>query len=64
MTEYQFKIILNDLAVAQLDLDGLRTLFGYKNDSMVLTNKSAAIGMADCIIDVMNDIKKTVQVNF
>lgn len=61
MTEHQFKTILNDLAVAQLDLDGLRTLFGYKKDSMVLANKSAAIGMADCIIDIMTDLKKAVQ---
>jgi hypothetical protein len=28
---------------------------------MVIVNKSAAIGMADCIIDIMTDIKKAVQ---
>lgn len=48
-----------DLDYAQHNLSTLIALFGYKENSMIFANKNRAISMADCIIDIMTDLKRT-----
>ena len=51
----------NDLDFAKHNMNGLIALFGYKSNSMIWNNKTRALCMADCIIDIMTQLKETIK---
>ena len=53
--------INNDLDFARHNMNGLIALFGYKSNSMIYNNKTRALCMADCIIDIMTELKETIK---
>ena len=60
MKQNVFDDVNRDLDFAKHNLNGLTALFGYKNNSMIWCNKSRAISMADCIIEIMINLKSTI----
>lgn len=51
----------NDLDFARHNMNGLIALFGYKSNAMIWQNKTRALCMADCIIDIMTQLKETIK---
>lgn len=51
----------NNLDFARHNMNGLIALFGYKSNSMIWDNKTRALCMADCIIDIMTELKETIK---
>lgn len=56
-----FEVTNANLDFARHDLNGLIALFEYKNHSMIWQNKTRALCMADCIIDIMTELKETIK---
>ena len=61
MKQQRFEEVNRNLDFARHNLNGLIALFGYKSNSMIWNNKTRAICMAECIIDLMTDIKETIK---
>lgn len=51
----------NDLDFAKHNLNGLIALFGYGSNAMIWQNKTRAICMVDCIIELMKELKETLK---
>ena len=51
----------NNLDFAKHNMNGLVALFGYENNSMIWNNKTRALCMVDCIIDIMTELKETIK---
>lgn len=60
MYQKQIEEVNNNLDFARHNLNGLIALFGYKKNSMIHANKTRAICMADCVIDMMNELKEAI----
>lgn len=61
MKQQRFEEVNRDLDFARHNLNGLIALFGYKSNSMVWNNKIRALCMADCVIDLMTELKETIK---
>ena len=61
MKQNRIFAVNNDLDFAKHNMDGLIALFGYKSNSMIYNNKARALCMADCIIDIMTELKETIK---
>lgn len=61
MKQQRFEEVNRNLDFARHNLNGLIALFGYKSNSMIWNNKTRAICMAECIIDLMTEIKETIK---
>ena len=61
MKQNRIIAVNNDLDFAMHNLNGLIALFGYKSNSMIYNNKTRALCMADCIIDIMTELKETIK---
>lgn len=57
----RIKEVENNLDFARHNMNGLIALFGYESNSMIWNNKTRALCMADCIIDVMTELKETIK---
>ena len=57
MKQKRIAEVNNDLDFARHNMNGLIALFGYKSNSMIWNNKTRALCMADCIIDIMTQCK-------
>lgn len=42
-------------------MNGLIALFGYNDNSMIWYNKERALCMADCVIEVMTELKEAIK---
>ena len=60
MYQKKFEEVNRSLDFARHNMNGLVALFGYKSNSMVYGNKTRALCMADCIIDIMTELKETI----
>ena len=61
MKQARIEEVNRDLDFAKHNLNGLVALFGYKSNSMIWNNKTRALCMADCIIEIMTELKKTIE---
>jgi hypothetical protein len=61
MRQQRFEEVNRDLDFARHNLNGLIALFGYKSNSMVWNNKTRALCMADCVIELMTELKETIK---
>ncbi len=61
MKKEQIKEVSANLDFAKHNLNGLIALFGYEKNSMIYANKTRALCMADCIIDIMTDLKRIIE---
>jgi hypothetical protein len=61
MRQQRFEEVNRDLDFARHNLNGLIVLFGYKSNSMVWNNKTRALCMADCVIELMTELKETIK---
>lgn len=50
----------NILDFASHNINGLIALFGHKSNSMIWGNKTRALCMADCVIDMMTEVKQAI----
>lgn len=60
MTQDRIAEVNTNLDFAKHNLNGLIALFGYKQNGMIHDNKSRALSMTDCIIDIMTEIKRDI----
>ena len=60
MYQKKFEEVNRSLDFARHNMNGLVALVGYKSNSMVYGNKTRALCMADCIIDIMTELKETI----
>jgi hypothetical protein len=61
MKQQRFEEVNRSLDFARHNLNGLIALFGYKSNSMVWNNKTRALCMADCVIELMTELKETIK---
>ena len=61
MKQKRIAEVNNDLDFARHNMNGLIALFGYKSNSMIWNNKTRALCMADCIIDIMTQLKEAIK---
>lgn len=61
MRQNRIEEVNRDLDFARHNMNGLIALFGYKSNSMIWNNKTRALCMADCIIDIMTELKETIK---
>lgn len=61
MRQKRIAEVNNDLDFARHNMNGLIALFGYKSNAMIWNNKIRALCMADCIIDIMTQLKETIK---
>ena len=61
MRQNRIEEVNRDLDFARHNMNGLIALFGYKSNSMIWNNKTRALCMADCIIDIMTELKGTIK---
>lgn len=60
MYQKKFEEVNRSLDFARYNMNSLVALFGYKSNSMVYNNKTRVLSMADCIIDIMTELKETI----
>lgn len=60
MYQKKFEEVNRSLDFARHNMNGLVALFGYKSNSMLFGNRTRALSMADCIIDIMTELKETI----
>ena len=58
MTQDRIAEVNMNLDFAKHNLDSLIALFGYKKNGMIYDNKARALSMANCIIDIMVEVKR------
>ena len=61
MYQRKFEEVNNMLDFARHNMNTLIALFGYKDNAMMYANKVRAICSAECIIDIMSDLIKTIK---
>ena len=61
MKQDRIEEVNRNLDFAKHNMNGLIALFGYKSNSMIWFNKTRALCMADCIIDIMTELKETIK---
>ena len=61
MKQNRIEEVNRNLDFARHNMNGLIALFGYKSNSMIWENKTRALCMADCIIDIMTELKETIK---
>jgi hypothetical protein len=61
MRQNRIEEVNRDLDFARHNMNGLIALFGYKSNSMIWNNKTRVLCMADCIIDIMTELKETIK---
>ena len=61
MKQNRIEEVNRNLDFARHNMNGLIALFGYKSNSMIWNNKARALCMADCIIDMMTELKETIK---
>ena len=61
MKQNRIEEVNRNLDFARHNMNGLIALFGYKSNSMIWNNKVRALCMADCIIDMMTELKETIK---
>lgn len=61
MKQDRIKEINTNLDFAKHNLDTLIALFGYKNSYMIAANKTRALACADCIIEIMTELKGAIK---
>lgn len=60
MYQMKFEEVSKHLDFAKHNMNGLVALFGYKSNSMLFANKTRALSMVDCIIDIMTELKEEI----
>lgn len=60
MKQQRFEEANRSLDLARHNLNGLIVLFGYKSNSMIWNNKTRALCMADCVIELMMELKEII----
>lgn len=60
MKQQRFEEANRSLDFARHNLNGLIALFGYKSNSMIWNNKTRALCMADCVIELMMELKEII----
>ena len=61
MKQDRIEEVNRNLDFARHNMNGLIALFGYKSNGMIWNNKARALCMADCIIDIMTELKETIK---
>lgn len=61
MKQDKIEEVNRNLDFVKHNMNGLIALFGYKSNSMIWNNKTRALCMADCIIDIITEIKETIK---
>lgn len=61
MKQDKINEVNTNLDFAKHNMNGLIALFGYKSSSMIRNNKTRALCMIDCVIDIMNELKETIK---
>ena len=61
MKQNRIEEVNRNLNFARHNMNCLITLFEYKNNSMIWNNKVRALCMADCIIDMMTELKEAIK---
>lgn len=61
MKQNRIEEVNQNLDFARHNMNGLIALFRYKSNSMIWNNKTRALCMADCIIDIMTELKETIK---
>ena len=61
MYQRKFEEVNNTLDFARHNMNTLIALFGYKDNAMMCANKTRAICLAECIIDIMSDLIEAIK---
>ena len=61
MKQERIEEVNRSLDFARHNMNGLIALFGYKSNGMIWENKTSALCMADCIINIMTELKETIK---
>lgn len=61
MKQDRIEEVNRNLDFARHNMNGLIALFGYKSNGMIWNNKTRALCMADCIIDIMTELKEIIK---
>lgn len=63
MKQNQIADVKINLTISKHSLEGLTTLFDSKSNYIIHHNKKRALAMADCIIDLMTEVKRAIELD-
>ena len=63
MKQNQIADVKINLTISKHSLEGLIALFDSKSNYIIHHNKERALDMADCIIDLMTEVKRAIELD-